>query len=97
MDKVETVYFVSWYLHNKNNNGWAYKVENKYTTKNAAEKAYYTLLGNYVGGDTFDVVVCILSDSRGEILEVKRWPELVPEDVIVNNNPETNNNEGGTT
>lgn len=80
MAKVPTVYFVSWYLHNKTNDGWAYKVENKYTTKDAAEKAYFSLLGTYVGGDTYDIVVCILSDSDGMTWEVKRWPDVVFDD-----------------
>ena len=80
MAKTPTVYFVSWYLHNKNNDGWAYKIEGKYNTKDAAEKQYFSSLGTYVGGDTYDVVVCILSGSDGIIWEIKRWPEIVPED-----------------
>ena len=72
---METVYFVSWYLHNKNSGGWAYKVENKYTTKDAAEKAYYTLLGNYIGGDTYDNVTVIFTDSEGTIWAIKHWPD----------------------
>ena len=80
MDTV--VYFVSWYIHNKVNDGWAYKVENKYATKDLAEKAFYTLAGNYIGGDTYDVVILILNDSNGMIWEKKRWPDPIemPED-----------------
>ena len=73
MDKV---YFVSWYLHNKTNGGWAYKVENKYPTKDLAEKAFFTLGGNYIGGDTYDNVTIILNDSDGIIWERKHWPEV---------------------
>lgn len=80
MAKVSTVYFVSWYIHNKNNDGWAYKIEGKYNDLDTAEKVYFTTLGTYVGGNTYDVVVCILSDSDGHILEIKRWPEIVPEE-----------------
>lgn len=77
---MKNVYFVSWYVHNKDNDGWAYKVENKYNTLDAAEKAYFSTLGNYVGGDTYDVVVCTLIDSDGIIREIKRWPEYTFED-----------------
>ena len=73
----ERVYFVSWYLHNKVNGGWAFKVENKYTDKGLAEKAFYTLLGNYIGGETYDDVTAILNDNTGFIHEVKHWPEPV--------------------
>ena len=37
-------YFVSWYLHNKENDGWAYKVVNKYDTLDKAKKQYYAEL-----------------------------------------------------
>jgi len=76
----ERVYFVSWYLHNKVNDGWAYKVEGKYTDKGQAEKAFYTLLGNYIGGETYDDVTAILSDSLGIIHDSRHWPEPALDD-----------------
>lgn len=72
----DTVYFVSWYLHNGTNDGWAYKVENKYADKSSAEKAFYTLLGNYIGGDTYDIVTALLNDSKGNIWINKYWTSL---------------------
>lgn len=75
MAKIPTVYFVSWYLHNKNNDGWAYKVEGKYNTLEAAQKAFYTALSTYVGGDPYDLVLAMLIDSDNYIHEQKRIPE----------------------
>ena len=59
------MYFVSWYLHNKENDGWAYKVENKYADLDAAKKSYYGLLANYVGSSVYDSVAVMLTDSLG--------------------------------
>jgi hypothetical protein len=79
MSEVSVVYFVTWFLHNKDNGGWAYKVENKYTTKDAAEKAFHTLLGNDLGGNPYDVVMVLLTDSLGNVWKNERYPEPVPE------------------
>ena len=73
------IYFVSWYLHNKDNDGWAYKVENKYTTFDAAKKAYHTLLGNYVGSSVYDSVAVILTDSHGNRIMSEFWEAPQPE------------------
>lgn len=67
------VYFVTWMLHNKNNGGWAYKVLNKYTSIDAALKAYYSELSNYIGGDTYDCVTVMLTDYAGNIIERENW------------------------
>ena len=77
MDKV---FFVTWYIHNKINDGWAYKVEGKYTSKDDADKAYFTALSTYVGGNTYDIVICTLIDSDGITWEKKRWPEIISND-----------------
>lgn len=63
-----TVYFVSYYLHNKDNDGWAYKVVNKYTTLSAAKKAYHTELSNYIDAAVYDSVAVTLTDSFGSTI-----------------------------
>ena len=70
---MKKVYFVTWYLHNKTNDGWAYKVEGKYTSKSAADKAFYTVLSTYTGGETYDVVIALLTDSEGFIWDIRNW------------------------
>ena len=72
-------YFVSWYLHNKENDGWAYKVENKYLDLDSAKKAYHTLLGNYVGSSVYDSVAVILTDSLGNRIMGENWQAPQPE------------------
>lgn len=67
------MYFVSWYLHNKDNDGWAYKVENKYADLDSAKKAYHTLLGNYVGSAVYDSVAVMLTDSLGNRIQSEFW------------------------
>lgn len=73
------MYFVSWYLHNAKNDGWAYKVENKYATMDLAKKAYYGLLSNYVGSDTYDSVAVMLTDSLGNRIMSEFWVAPAPE------------------
>ena len=72
-------YFVSWYLHNKENDGWAYKVENKYLDLDSAKKAYHTLLGNYVGSSVYDSVAVMLTDSFGNRIMGEFWQAPQPE------------------
>lgn len=67
------MYFVSWYLHNKNNGGWAFKVEGRYPDRGAALKAYHTLLSSYIGGTTYDLVTVMLTDAYGNKLESEYW------------------------
>jgi hypothetical protein len=67
------VYFVNYYLHNKDNDGWAYKVVGKYNNPDVAEKAYYGELENYVGGDEYDSVVVSLTDSLDNKLLSRYW------------------------
>ena len=75
------VYFVSYFLHNKVNDGWAYKVVNKYGTLDAAKKAYHTELSNYIGSDTYDSVAVTLTDSLGNKIMGEYWePEQEPEE-----------------
>ena len=73
----KTVYFVNYYLHNKTNYGWAYKVVNKYTNPDTAEKAYYAELENYVGSDTYDIAIVSLTDSFDNKIMSRRWTPYV--------------------
>lgn len=77
-----TVYFVTYYLHNKDNDGWAYKVVNKYVDLQAAKKQYHTELANYIGAATYDSVCVTLTDSMGNVImkeyDVKVEPEPEP-------------------
>lgn len=70
---VATVYFVNWYLHNKVNDGWAYKVEGKYTTLDQAKKVYHTQLSNYIDSATYDQVAVTLTNSYGGVEMVESW------------------------
>ena len=67
------VYFVSWYLHNAQNDGWAYKVENKYTSLDAAQKAYFGLCQQYIGGEVYNYVTVVLSNALGSVLMSYHW------------------------
>lgn len=66
-------YFVSYFLHNKLNDGWAYKVVGKYADLGTAKKAYYTELASYIGGTTYDSVAITLTDSFGNKLDSEYW------------------------
>lgn len=70
---VATVYFVNWYLHNKVNDGWAYKVEGKYLTLDQAKKVYHTQLSNYIDSDPYDQVAVTLTNSYGGVEMVESW------------------------
>lgn len=76
-----TKYFVSWYLHNKDNDGWAYKVVNKYDTLDVAQKQYHTELANYINSAAYDSVAVLLTDSNSNIIMREYWaPEPEPEE-----------------
>lgn len=77
---VGTVYFVNWYLHNKENDGWAYKVEGKYNTLDAAKKVYHTQLANYIDSSVYDQVAVTLTNSFGGTEMSESWsaPEVEP-------------------
>lgn len=66
-------YFVSYFLHNKVNGGWAYKVVGAYDDYSLARKAYHDELSNYIGGDTFDRVAVTLDDSYGNQKMTEYW------------------------
>lgn len=72
---VATVYFVSSYLHVVSNDGWSFKVENKYTDLSAAKKAFHALLGNYIDNEAYDSVCVMLTDSMGNPIQTEYWFE----------------------
>ena len=74
------MYFVSWYLHNKDNDGWAYKIEGKYANLDAAKKAYYGVLANYVGSSVYDSVSVMLTDSLGNRVMSDFWLAPQPDE-----------------
>lgn len=71
-------YFVSYYLHNKENDGWAYKVVNKYDDLGAAKKAYHSELANYIGGTAYDSVAVLLTDAYGNKIMGEYWNAPAP-------------------
>jgi hypothetical protein len=73
-----TAYFVNWYVHNKVNDGWAYKVEGKYTSLDAAKKVYHAQLSNFIDSDTYDQIAVTLTNSYGGTEMSESWtaPEI---------------------
>ena len=74
---MKTVYFVSWYLHNKENDGWAFKVVNKYDTLDAAKKQYHSELSNYIDSAVYDSVAVMLTDSYSNMIMHEYWTNYV--------------------
>lgn len=72
---MELMYFVAYVRHNKNTGGVAYKTELGTTNQTEAEKKFYSLLGEYIGGADFDFVSVIMYDSYGNMLDSKYWRE----------------------
>ena len=76
------VYFVNYYLHNADNDGWAYKVVNKYTDLTAAKKAYHTELVDKIGVASYDNVTVTLTDSNGTVIMCEhdeKFVQIAPE------------------
>ena len=74
---MAAVYFVSWYLHNKDNDGWAFKVVGKYDTLDAAKKQYHSELANYINSTAYDNVAVLLTDSYGNTIMHEWWTNYV--------------------
>ena len=72
------VYFVTWFCHNGTNDGWAYKVENKYTTYDAALKEFYSQMDSKIDGPTYDIVTVMITDSMGNINRSETWVKSSP-------------------
>lgn len=67
------VYFVTWFVHNGTNDGWAYKVENKYTSFDAALKEFYSQLDSKIDGPTYDNVSVMITDAFGNLVKQENW------------------------
>ena len=74
---MEVKYFVSWYLHNKENDGWAFKVVGKYDTLDAAKKQYHSELSNYINSPAYDMVAVMLTDSYSNVIMHEYWTNYV--------------------
>lgn len=74
---METMYFVSWYIHNKKNNEWNATIVDKYDDLSAAKKSYHEQLAMYINGDDFDSVVVLLTDSYGNRINGEWWSNYV--------------------
>ena len=70
---VPIVYFVKYEVHNKNNNGWAYQVVNKFNTEPEAEQAYYDELASKISGNPYDVGTVSLYDSQDHAIMSRHW------------------------
>ena len=71
------VYFVNYYLHNKDNDGWAFKVVGKYNTETAAEAAYCDELGSKIDNPVYDVGVVSVTDSLNHNIVARSWDRSV--------------------
>lgn len=76
MNKTE--YFVDFKLHNKTNDGWAFKTTLHTDDLTKAKKEYHHELDTYIGQKDFDVVTVILSDMYGNSLMKETW--VAPEE-----------------
>ena len=74
---MDTMYFVDYKRHNATSNAWAYKTELGTTSIDEAKKKYHALLGDFVGGDTFDFVQVTLSDMYGNKIMSEFWQKSV--------------------
>ena len=75
---METMYFVSWYIHNKTENAWNATIVDKYNDLSAAKKSYHEQLAMYINGDDFDNVSVLLTDSYGNKLMGEWWTNYIP-------------------
>lgn len=72
---LEMTYFVDYKLHNKDNDGWAYKTELKTTDKNAAVRKYGELISQHYGKDPYDFGVISMTNMYGNTVDgnIKFW------------------------
>lgn len=67
------MYFVTYYRHNASTDAWAYKVELGTKSIDEAKKKYHALMGEYIGGDTFDFVCVSITDQFGNKITSEYW------------------------
>lgn len=66
-------YFVDFKVHNAENDGWAYKTELNTDDFDKAIVKFHEVCKTYVGGNTFDHVLVILSNAQGISLKSEYW------------------------
>lgn len=74
---MKTMYFVSWYIHNKTENTWNATIIDKYDDLSAAKKSYHEQLAMYINGADFDSVAVTLTDSYGNNIMSEWWSNYV--------------------
>lgn len=70
---METMYFVTYFRRNGSTKAWAYKVELGTKSIDEAKKKFHALMGEYIGGDTFDFVTVSLTDMFGNVIQSENW------------------------
>ena len=79
---MDTMFFVSWYIHNKNENAWNAVIVDQYSDLSAAKKAYHEQLAMYISDPQFDSVAVLLTNSMGGLEMHEHWTDYVaPEPV----------------
>ena len=79
---MKTMYFVSWYIHNKTEDEWNASIVDKFDDLSAAKKKYHEQLAMYINDDDFDSVTVILNDSLGNVLAKEWWTNYIPPETI---------------
>lgn len=76
---METMYLVSYFRHNKETGGNAYKTELATKKLSEAKKKYHTLLAEYTDNPTFDFASVSITDCFGNSIQNEFWQEENPE------------------
>lgn len=66
-------FFTEWKLHNKENDGWAYKTVKASDSYDECLKAFHSECATYIGSGQFDHVLVYIMDSFGNILKKEIW------------------------
>ena len=74
---MKTMYFVSWYIHNKKEDVWNATIVDQYDDLSAAKKSYHEQLSMYINGEDFDSVAVILTDSYSNTIMHEYWTNYV--------------------
>ena len=74
---METMFFVSWYIHNKEEKAWNATIVDQYSDLSAATKAYHEQLAMYIDDPTFDSVAVVLTNSYGGTEMHEYWSNYV--------------------
>ena len=80
---METMYFVSWYIHNKSENRWDAYIVDQYDNLSTATKNFHAQASMYIDDPNYDSVAVILTDSYGNRIKNEYWTSYVapPEPV----------------